>query len=84
MRETTEKLPQAVFCTCVKRKGCVVCEQHLADEHVCDFCFRTQWGKLKIGVLGWHSAGDLGYKLGFVFHVQLHIVVEALKRMRQI
>ena len=41
MRETTDKLPQVVFY--VKSKGCGVCEQHLADEHVGDFCFRMQW-----------------------------------------
>ena len=28
--------------------------------------------------------GGLGYKLGFVFHVQSQIAVEALKRMREI
>ena len=30
------------------------------------------------------SNWGLGYKLGFVFHVQSQIAVEALKRMREI
>ena len=45
MGETTAKLLQAVFC--VRSQGCVVCEQDLADEHVCDFCFRTQAGNVE-------------------------------------
>ena len=43
--ETTDKLLQAVFC--VRSQGCVVGEQHLADEHVSDFCFRTQSGNVE-------------------------------------
>ena len=57
---------------------------HLADEQVCDFCFRTQWGNVEDRKPGLGLRRRLGYKLGFVFHIQLHIVVEALKRMRQI
>ena len=45
MGETTDKLLQAVFC--VRSQGCVICEQHLADEHVCDFCFCTQSGSVE-------------------------------------
>ena len=43
--ETTDKLLQAVFC--VRSQGYVVREQHLADEHVCDFCFRSQSGNVE-------------------------------------
>ena len=45
MGETIEKLLQAVLC--VRSQGCVVHEQHLTDEHVCDFCFRTQSGNVE-------------------------------------
>ena len=41
MGETTDKLLQAVFC--MRSQGCVVREQHLAD----DFCFRTQSGNVE-------------------------------------
>ena len=43
--ETTDKLLQAVFC--VRSQGCVVGEQHLADENVSDFCFCTQSGNVE-------------------------------------
>ena len=41
----TDKLLQAVFC--VRSQGCAVREQHLADEHICDFSFRTQAGNVE-------------------------------------